>query len=493
MLYYLIGLVAIASLLSFAGVLAFKATDILLSGGFLVLVSYASNKLFAYVFRTTPNPESALITGLILALIVGPLAPFASVWVLAAIAVVAMASKYLLVINKRHILNPTAFAVVVSALLLKTGASWWVGNQFLVPFIILGGVLVVGKIRRWHLALSFLLTYFAALFVGSAFSPAGIGTFWPLLKSLVLYSPLLFFTFVMLIEPLTGPQNRLPRIYFGVFVALVLIAVQRYTQVPYSLELALLVGNVGSRIFSRDIRLVLRLRETMSLSKDTVAFWFEPERPFVFTAGQFLEWTLPHSHPDSRGIRRYFTIASAPSEKGILLVTKFVEVSSSFKKALKDLKPGQKIIASNKEGEFVVRNKTSRHLVFIAGGIGVTPFRSIIRDILDRGQKVSITLLYASRSPEEFVFGDLFQEASEKIGLKIVRTTTDSQSAGSAWKGKTGRIDSDMIKSEVPNWQDCLFYVSGPDPMVVSYKKMLQKMGVASHNIKTDFFTGYSG
>ncbi|MDP2648244.1 MAG: FAD-dependent oxidoreductase, partial [Candidatus Yanofskybacteria bacterium] len=281
------------------------------------------------------------------------------------------------------------------------------------------------------------------------------------------------------------------RIYYGIAIAAVFFLFQRYLpQISFGFELSLLAANLGFRAVANNPRLVLRLRERRKVAANTEAFVFESEKQLVFKAGQFLEWTLAHPHPDNRGIRRYFTIASSPTEPEIMLATKFAPQSSSFKKALQALKPEDEVVVSNREGEFTMPSKASQPLVFIAGGIGITPFRSMIKYLLDTNLKdFKISLLYSNKTEQDIAFRDLFDEAQRKLGVKTVYTITENTS--DQWLGRTGFIDEAMIKSEVTDWQSSIFYVSGPEPMVKAFEKMLAGMGVRRSNIKRDYFPGY--
>jgi ferredoxin-NADP reductase len=132
-------------------------------------------------------------------------------------------------------------------------------------------------------------------------------------------------------------------------------------------------------------------------------------------------------------------------------------------------------------------------IVFIAGGIGITPYRSMIKYLLDTHEKRDVILFYSERKPENFVYRDVFDEAEQRIGIKPVYTVTEAQnmSAG-GWSGKSGMISSDMIKSEVPDYFERTYYISGPHPMVSSMQDMLHGLGVPRSKIKTDFFPGYA-
>ena len=117
---------------------------------------------------------------------------------------------------------------------------------------------------------------------------------------------------------------------------------------------------------------------------------------------------MAHDHPDSRGIRRWFTISSSPTEQHIWLTTRFTDRGSTFKRKLKELAEGDEIIVSGLEGDFVLPKHLSRPMAFIAGGIGITPFRSMIKYLLDKDLKADIILLYSNRTVRDVVFKEIF-------------------------------------------------------------------------------------
>lgn len=132
-------------------------------------------------------------------------------------------------------------------------------------------------------------------------------------------------------------------------------------------------------------------------SQRHLLFYFWAGRPLRWKAGQYLHYILNHPNPDDRGVERYFSIASAPHEKNVMLTTRFAPKGSSFKKTLKKLKPGDVIEAREKGGDFILDHR-KKMFVFIAGGIGITPFRAILLD-LDRNRKpLNVQLLYTNRN-----------------------------------------------------------------------------------------------
>jgi len=214
-------------------------------------------------------------------------------------------------------------------------------------------------------------------------------------------------------------------------------------------------------------------------AEDSVSHIFEPQEPLTWTAGQFLIYFLPHEDPDIRGKQRFFTISSAPFEKNVILTTRiFSENRSSFKKALENLKPGELVDVKGPDGDFVVENP-NKNYVFIAGGIGITPFRSIIVQLAHENKPLNITLLYAN-STEDFVFKSEFEPlTANNANFKIHYIVSPKH------------IDEDIVKQTVPNLDEPIFYVSGPEKMVEDLGEMLIGMGIKEENLKQDFFPGY--
>lgn len=472
MLYFLVVLCGAVLVLSGAGVLPYNVWNLLFQALFLVVFCWAVNQFFCWLVKTKANFESSLITGLILFSIMGPVSGLSGWPVLAVAGLAAIGSKYLIVKNHSHIFNPAAFGALAANFVIDQPASWWVGSEIVFPVVLIGGLLVARKIRRLHLVIAFLAVYLGLL---ALVSPAAI-------LKLVTASSLLFFAFVMLVEPLTSPQTTRGRICFGVLIGVVLFLLQYFVpQIPYSLELSLLLGNIYARAANPDFRQSFTLAKKEELAPGLVGFWFDPVRPFKFIPGQYLEYTLAHWGADSRGVRRYFTIASSPTEKQILLTTRFSEKGSTFKQALKNMRVGETLIASKVAGDFTLPRDQSKKLVLIAGGIGITPFRSMVKYLLDSGQSRDIILLYAARNQADLVFKEIFEEAKQKFGLRPVYLTADANQ----------KIDEALIKQQVPDLKNCVFYISGPEPMVQSFEKMLSGTGVPSQNVKHDYFPGY--
>lgn len=500
MMWFLVVLLGWAVVASATGLLPYDPWAIAAQTVILVAAFRTANEIIARAVGAKQNVESAIITGLILSAVIGPVSLSDEWhWLLIA-AAAAIASKYVFAIRKSHIFNPAAFGAVFVGL-LGYSASWWIGGAVTLPVVLVGGLLILYKIRRTHLVASFLAVYAILILAPALLSRAevfvvrggGFADIPQLLHIIFISSPILFFSFVMLVEPLTSPQARRWRIWFGALIGAVLFIPQWFfSEVSFPLELALLVGNIFARIVSPDFRQAFMLRKKEQLSPDIWGFWFEPVRPFSFIPGQYLEYTLAHPRADARGVRRYFTIASAPEEGRILLATRFAaEKGSTWKKALGEMQEGDEVIASKVAGEFTLPADPKQKVVWIAGGIGVTPYRSMAKHLLEKNERRDIVLLYAARTEPDLVFRDVF-ESAERIGMRNVYILSDTDRLPTDWKGRTGRLDADMIKAEVPDLTERLFYVSGPEPMVNAISETLQSIGVPERQIRRDYFPGYA-
>ena len=222
----------------------------------------------------------------------------------------------------------------------------------------------------------------------------------------------------------------------------------------------------------------LTLRTIKPEAGDILSFIFTPARPLRWKAGQYLHYILKHPKPDDRGVERYFSIASAPCEKHIMLTTRFSSKGSSFKKALKKLKPGEAIETREKGGNFVL-DRRRKMFVFIAGGIGITPFRAILLDMARERKPLNVQLLYANQD-NDFAY----RKELEALKKRHPEFRID-------YIASPNRIDEKTLPQLVPDMDSPTFYVSGPEPMVKALDKILRKLGVPKKQVKNDFFPGY--
>jgi ferredoxin-NADP reductase/Na+-translocating ferredoxin:NAD+ oxidoreductase RnfD subunit len=488
-LYYLIALVGIALVLCLMGILPFNPIDLLFTTVLLTVVCWITNKIFAWTFGVPANVESVYISALILALIVTPVKPPQDVLFFVWVGIWAMASKYILAINGKHLFNPAAFAVALTAITLNQTASWWVGTAPMLPFVVIGGILIVRKIRRFDLVASFLVS---TALISLVFSLVKGDNLLVVLQQTALYSPVFFFAAVILTEPLTAPHTNRLQIIYGAIVGLLFAPVFHIGAIYFTPEIAILLGNIFAYVVSPKAKLILELKQKIQIAPDVYDFIFTPNKKLSFAAGQYMEWTLGHPNPDSRGNRRYFTLASSPTENDLILGVKFYPQSSSFKTSMLTMDNRSEIVAAQLAGDFVLPANPEQKCVFIAGGIGITPFRSMIKYLLDTQQKRPIVVFYSNKSAADILYRDIFDQAQRQLGIKTVYALTGAGKIPAGWKGYVGHINRQMIRREVPDYMQSLFYLSGPNAMVTAFEDVLRQMGVSKDHIRKDYFPGFA-
>lgn len=488
MLYYLLAVIVSAAGLSVAGNLNYNAVDILLSAGILLASCYVINRVFAFIFDAPTNPESSLITALILALIIPPTFSNFGILFLLAAAGLAIASKYIINIGEKHIFNPAAIAVALTALGPRQHATWWIGTSVMLPIVIVGGILIIRKIRHTEMFLDYLLATTFATVLLSVLNNSN-----PLiaLKFMVLTSAVFFLGFVMLTEPYTSPTTKKHQMIYA-FIVGVLVSPQFHIGNYYtSPEVALLVGNLFAYIVSSKAKLFPEFIDKVQVANNTFDFIFQPDKKLAYQPGQYMEWTLPHTHTDSRGARRYFTLASSPTEKELRIGIKFANKGSSYKAALLNFTPENTIVASQLSGDFTLPKDTRKKIAFIAGGIGITPFRSMIKYLVDKEEIRDIVMLYSARSEKDLAYKDVIEQGRRLVGVKSLYVITDRDEVIRSQYSYKAKINQHLIKKAIPDYKDRIFYISGTHDMVISIERTLLDLGLHERHIKKDYFPGY--
>lgn len=212
-------------------------------------------------------------------------------------------------------------------------------------------------------------------------------------------------------------------------------------------------------------------------AKNIATFYFKPERPLRYVAGQFIELTLPHDNPDDRGVKRWFTLSSAPGRELVSITTKHANTSSTFKQHLWKLRPGDTVDMSEPMGDFVLPVNKTTPLVFVAGGIGITPFRAIVQWLADVEQSRPIQLLYRVHNRDELVFSDEFT-----TGFITKHELTGGPKLTAAGIVElAGGIDGKQV------------FISGPEPMTEAIvAQFKQDFGLDQSQLVTDYFPGYT-
>lgn len=233
----------------------------------------------------------------------------------------------------------------------------------------------------------------------------------------------------------------------------------------------------------------IKLLKKEVIAKDTMAFYFEKPEGFEFRAGQFADYTLiDPPETDEEGNTRGFSLVHAPFEGGLVAATRMRD--TAFKRVLKDLPEGSEVKLDAPYGDFTLHKTETTPAVFLIGGIGVTPVRSMIAQATHDKTGHKLTLLHANRAPIDAPFAKDFERfAAENPNFTFVPVATDE--ATEDWGGEKGRIDADMIKRHVPDLNAPIYYLSGPEGMVKAMRQLLVGLGANEDNIRTEEFTGY--
>ncbi|MBI2007123.1 MAG: FAD-dependent oxidoreductase [Candidatus Blackburnbacteria bacterium] len=250
----------------------------------------------------------------------------------------------------------------------------------------------------------------------------------------------------------------------------------------------------------------LRLQDKRDEAKGTKTFIFEKPQGFTYKAGQYMYFTLPElKYQDKRGNVRHFTLSSSPTEN-FLSITIRMREESGYKKTLDSLELGSEMSARGPQGVFVLEDKSAQEQqIMLAGGIGITPFRSIAKYATDKGLPIPIHIIYSNSIPEEIAFRKELDELTAKNpALNVIHTITKPEESKEAWTGHTRRIDENLIrKLEIGN---CLpaeasaqagklatgkFWLCGPPLMVSALEEVLEKMQIPQERIRIEKFTGY--
>lgn len=483
---YVLGvLAAIGVIFAQLGRFSSSPTAMIASLAIILSFAYFTDRGFGRLFNVATNMESWLITGLILFLIIQPANSIATGIALALAAALSSASKFLLARKGKHFFNPAAFAAAFLSIWGFWPATWWVGSSVFWPATLLLGLVVVKKIRRFPLFITFIVVSTAlqaVLFLHNG-QPFMIG-----MKHALIASPLLFLSTIMLTEPATMPPRRNLQIVFAGLVAALYVSGWQIGPLTILPEVALLIGNIFAYIVSPKFRVRLELKEVQKISDRVYNYVFKPDIKFNFLPGQYMEWTLAGVPYDSRGNRRTFTIASSPTEEDVHLGLKYYDPASAYKVVFAGLKPGAVIYASQLSGDFTLQGNESKKLAFIAGGIGITPFRSMLKNLTDKNISSDIILLYLVSDPQEFAYVKELKEAA-RVGIRTIPIVTNTDlNIPNILQAKLG---PKLLIQALPDFAERVFYISGPNDLVDSAKTHLLSIGVRHVRIKTDHFSGY--
>lgn len=234
------------------------------------------------------------------------------------------------------------------------------------------------------------------------------------------------------------------------------------------------------------------LKDRREVADGTMAFWFDTTGSnFTFSAGQNCLFTLlDPPKTDMEGDSRTFSIANSPHERGSIMVATRMR-PTAFKDSLASIPLGTKVRVSSPMGAFTLHQDQSRPAVFLAGGIGITPMRSIIAWATAQRLPHKLYLFYSNRNRAATAFLDDFERmASQNPNFKLIATITEG--ADSEWRHQVGRIDEAMLRRYVPDLAKAIYYVSGPPGMVSAMMTLAQGVGASREDIKVEEFAGYT-
>lgn len=223
----------------------------------------------------------------------------------------------------------------------------------------------------------------------------------------------------------------------------------------------------------------------------TMSFHFEKPADFEYRAGQFADYTLlSPPETDEEGNTRGFTLASAPFESTLMATTRLRD--TAFKRVLKNMPLGTELELDAPYGSFTLHNNLKRPAVFLTGGVGITPVRSIVLQSTHDESGHTIFVFYSNNRTEDAAFMDEFEAAATaNDNLTVVATMTEPDRSKQAWDGETGFVDKDMIARYVDDLTTPIYYLCGPGGMVTAMRTLLNAAGVDDDDIRTEEFTGY--
>ncbi len=233
----------------------------------------------------------------------------------------------------------------------------------------------------------------------------------------------------------------------------------------------------------------IKLLKREEIANGTMAFHFEKPEGFTFRAGQFADYTLiDPPETDAEGNTRGFSIASAPYEPFLMAATRMRD--TAFKRVLRDLPIGTEVKLDAPYGDFTLHKTETTPAVFIIGGIGVTPVRSMIAQATRDKAAHKITLLHANHSLADAPFRNDFEQlAKDNPNFTYLPVVTDEAPDG--WTGERGHVDKAMLERHIPDLNAPIYYLSGPEGMVKAMRQLLVTIGVNEDTIKTEEFAGY--
>lgn len=229
------------------------------------------------------------------------------------------------------------------------------------------------------------------------------------------------------------------------------------------------------------------IKDRKEIAEGSLWVKFQLSKEIDFKPGQYFFITIfnPPYH-DGKGSIRHFSFVNSPMKRGVVeMATRLT--GSAFKKSLQEVPIGTEVDIDLIRGDFILPKETSKPLVFLAGGIGITPFMSMLRFLKEQKHSAKITLIYSNRDRASTAFLKELQDLASKSWFKLVLTMTEDPK----WKGEKGRVDNKFLEKYVVDLKNSIFYVAGPSAMTEAVVSVLKELKVDSSRIKSENFTGY--
>lgn len=228
--------------------------------------------------------------------------------------------------------------------------------------------------------------------------------------------------------------------------------------------------------------------EKREVAKGTLLVLFAVDEYPDYRPGSYFWVELPdRGHTDEKGLRRHISLVTSPTDTGVVgLATRLRD--TAFKRTLAELEVGAEVQVEEPKGSFLLPEDTSAEYVFVAGGIGITVFRSMLCYIAHERLPYRITLVYSNRDRESAAFLDDLEEFERRIeGLRVVLTMTDEE----GWEGESRRLDAEVLRELLGGLEDRQFLVAGPPAMAQGIAESLLGAGVPEDSVRADKFSGY--
>lgn len=237
--------------------------------------------------------------------------------------------------------------------------------------------------------------------------------------------------------------------------------------------------------------LPIKLIKKEEVAEGTMAFHFTKPENLTYKSGQSMDmFLIDPPETDQEGNKRSFSFTSAPYEDYISIATRMRD--TAFKHVLKVMDENQQVQIEAPFGSMTLHNDTAKPAVILAGGIGITPFYSIVKEAAHDKLPHKIFLFYSNRRPEDTAFLKELQELEKQNpNFKLVATMTDMDESAQPWAGETGYITKEMVAKYVPDITSVIGYLAGPASMVSAMRKLFNEAGLNDDYIRSEEFTGY--